>query len=465
MVKHALLAACALVTGSSCLLPEYAPSGVIQCSDDSPVEPFAKVLDSGNWAQVTDLDGDVCGDMYVLGSFDNNVRFDSSLTFDGDWVDSYIGRMQPNGAYEWVRQIGGSEEQWASRVARVPDGVVVAGRFEIELAFESQVLFAPGVIDQFHGYALKLAADGSLAGQVWLSTSGEVHVEAIAASRDGRLAIGGSFASQLTVEGSGIALSTNTNRDGYVVVFDSQLVPLWHVQVENMNDESVTDLAFADDGRLYVAATSSGEPLWEAYSQGGMAEHGEFQSLDVGGSVDELYVVPLPDNERVYVLHGGQFIDDGTMEWPLNSNFGAMRVSAQGVIQWHFEVPDLEGMEGIVPEVYRVKYDAASGFVHIAGSMAGGQGKIVQGGEVIKTLDPKIEPDVMLVTFHVDTGFRSVGLFGDDTPQYSYAVFGGSGQVLMGGDYDGTIDFPSGNRVATQSPYDGYLVRFPWPGP
>jgi len=338
----------------------------------------------------------------------------------------------------------------------------VGGDFEIDLAFESQSLFAPGIIDQFHGYVLKVTGDGSLAGQVWLSTDNDVDVDAVVASRDGRVAVGGSFRSRLTLEGSGIALlNDGMTVDGYVVVFDSQLVPLWHVHVDDAGDERVTDLAFADDGRLYVTGTLSGEPFWEAYAQGGTAEHGEYQMIDVGGGVQDAFIVPLAGNERVHVFRGGNFIDDGTMEWPLDNNIGAMRVGAQGAIQWHFEVPDLEGMEGISPEVNRLQYDAPSGYVHISGMMSGGQGKVVQ-ENVIKTLDPKPEPDAMLLTFHVSDGFRDIGLFGDDLVQSARGVFGGGGQVLLGGDYEGVIDFPAGNRVATQSPPDGYLVRFPW---
>jgi fibronectin type 3 domain-containing protein len=93
---------------------------------------------------------DVSGNILVTGAFDGTADFGSSVLTSAGYTDMFIAKYDSKGKVIWVKQAGGLGHQFGTDI--VCDGignVFVTGTFENELVFEQNVLTGFGDTDVF----------------------------------------------------------------------------------------------------------------------------------------------------------------------------------------------------------------------------------------------------------------------------------------------------------------------------
>jgi hypothetical protein len=81
---------------------------------------WAKQVFSPTWMNANSVALDVAGGVYVAGGFDGTVDFDTgpgtaNLTSAG--IDAFVLKLGSTGDYEWAKQVGGPDAEWANSVA------------------------------------------------------------------------------------------------------------------------------------------------------------------------------------------------------------------------------------------------------------------------------------------------------------------------------------------------------------
>ncbi|MBW6513682.1 MAG: PKD domain-containing protein [Candidatus Syntrophosphaera sp.] len=121
----------------------------------------AKISGTGDWlwaskAGGTGYDGangvavDDNSNVFVVGNFTQTGQFGSfSLTCQGD-KDGFLGKLNPNGVWQWAERIGGSAEDSVNGVDLNGDqDILICGDFENSIQFGSTTLTSSGAEDNF----------------------------------------------------------------------------------------------------------------------------------------------------------------------------------------------------------------------------------------------------------------------------------------------------------------------------
>ncbi|MBS9769704.1 MAG: DUF4347 domain-containing protein, partial [Trichodesmium erythraeum GBRTRLIN201] len=222
---------------------------------------YAAKLDSnGNlvWAKqiggsiddyVNSITTDSSGNVLVGGSFRSNIDIDGDGNNDftsngfGDGGDGYVAKFDSNGNLVWAKQIGGSYWDNANSIATDSSGnVLVGGSFEsyIDIDGDGSIDLIP---DGFgDGYVAKFDSNGNLVwakqigGSNWdspysITTDSSGNVYSITTDSSGNVLVGGSFRSNIDIDGDwNNDLTSNGDLDGYVAKFDSNGNLVWAKQ-------------------------------------------------------------------------------------------------------------------------------------------------------------------------------------------------------------------------------------------
>ncbi len=134
----------------------------------------------------SDLHIDELGNIHLIGGFSSKVDFDpgsgiTQLISEG-YSDIFILKLNNNGAFEWVKQIGGSSVDYSQSMAIDNNGYIyLTGYFENTVDFDpeatSHLLTSTNVKD---GFTLKLNSDGQFEWVKQISGEGLIIPKSIA---------------------------------------------------------------------------------------------------------------------------------------------------------------------------------------------------------------------------------------------------------------------------------------------
>ena len=199
---------------------ELRPSGgtstinafVLQLNNDGDFV-WASKLEGDGTIRPNAIAADGMGNVITTGSFTNRFDFDPGapgniLTSTGD-TDAYVSKLDPNGAFVWAKQLGGSESVIGYDVAIDDSGMVYTVG-----AFQGTADFNPGggvsnrtSVGDFDIYISSLTSDGDLRSIKAIGGTGEDRARGIALDQNGGLYATGEFADQVNVPLSGIMVT------------------------------------------------------------------------------------------------------------------------------------------------------------------------------------------------------------------------------------------------------------------
>jgi hypothetical protein len=300
------------------------------------------------------------GHFATYGDF--NPGIDLTVLTSAGQSDIFILKLNANGDFVWVRQIGNTQEELCLTVTTDPTGdVYAAGRFNGTVDFDplggQHTLTSESSSD---GFVLKLTSDGAFS---WVSQfpslgSALYTNQCLAVDNDGKAYFTGSFWATIDVDpGSGVLeLASSGQRDVFIVSLLADGSLNWGKSIGNTGSDHCHSLAVDQNSNVYLCGSFSGSvdfnPGSETYilnSTGGSADYFVLK-LDAQGdykwvsswNVGTCGNLAIDSNQNVYL--GGGFIgttdfDPGMAQHLLSSNSQSwdafyLKLDIQGQLIW-----------------------------------------------------------------------------------------------------------------------------------
>ena len=339
------------------------------------------------------------GSVYICGYIEGETDFGGSIgkkTSAGK-SDAFVAKLGPDGKLAWAQTFGAAREDSANAIAVKGDKIVVAGTFLDELEVGTFTKKSAGSDDIF------IAAFDKDGNAEWLWTAGGIDsdgVNAIAATPDGWV-IGGSFTDSLdiTAGAKNVSMKSKGRTDAILIKLAAGGDTEWVRQFGGRYDDAIMHLAVDANSNIYVQGLFKDIANW-----GG-------EDLKAGGGSDNDVVLAKYDVNGDHV-------------W--SQRFGnAFNEVAGGV--------------AVDP----------AGNVTMAGSFEN-KGSISFGDK-----DDHVslgEADIFVARFGGDGKLQWAKTFGGDRIDVGYDVaVDASGNALVTGWFEGTVDFNRGSTVSSKN--------------
>jgi hypothetical protein len=340
------------------------------------------------------------GSVYICGYIEGETEFGGSVgkkTSAGK-SDAFVAKFGPDGKIAWAQTFGAAREDSANAIAVKGDKIVVAGTFLDEIKVGSFTKKSSGSDDLF------IAAFDKDGNADWLWTGGGIDsdgVNTIAAMPDGGWVIGGSFTDSLdiTAGAKAVSMKAKGRTDAILIKLAAGGDTEWVKQYGGNYDDSIMHIAVDANSNIYVQGLFKDKASW-----GG-------QELKAGGGSDNDIVLAKYDVNGDHV-------------W--SQRFGnAFNEVAGGV--------------AVDP----------AGNVTMAGSFEN-KGSISFGDK-----DDHVslgEADVFVARFASDGKLQWAKTFGGERIDVGYDVaVDKSGNAVVTGWFEGTVDFGKGGTVSTKN--------------
>lgn len=154
---------------------------------------WAKSLGGIGHENVSGIKIDATDNYYLTGYFTDSMPFGPGNTVTSvGGSDIFVAKIGPAGALKWIRQIGGTGEEFIfGTIAVAPNGdVIVAGDVSDTISVEQTVLPAGGANDVF---VARYSTDGAL---IWAKRYGDAshqYVDSVAVDPNGNILLTGAF--------------------------------------------------------------------------------------------------------------------------------------------------------------------------------------------------------------------------------------------------------------------------------
>ena len=414
---------------------------------------------------ITSLIPDDKGDIVVCGYFEGTMDTGAGeLTSEAS--DMVLVKLDSAGNQVWTRLLGGPENQYGQVVSDGEGGLILTGQMEGSMDLGAGTLTSEGAEDAF---IARFDADGKL---LWNKRfGGPGHQSAGQARLDakGDIVVIGRF--EETIDLGGGPLTSAGNIDGYVAKFDLQGNHLWS---KSFGDGSQQVLGSMD-------VDSAGNILLTGMFVGAM-DFGGGPITTAGGF--DVFVAKLdPDGGHVWSQrYGDSQIQTAAAVVVGPSDNVFVTGTFQGVID--FGGGQMLADPGLLGDMFVVELDAAGKHVQSHGVGGDAQripyamaldedGSPVVTGQFTGTLDvggatltSTSQGDYDAFVFKLDPAGKPAfaGRFGDAKMQVGEAVaLAAPGQPILGGGFDGVIDFGAGplENAPHDSPvdFDFFITR------
>lgn len=302
-------------------------SGTMSLVSSGNFDAFVLKLDvNGNaiWAQkfgyferdeANDIIIDANGDLLVIGGFTRKVDFDNSdavfelTSFSTDNQDIFLLKLSPDGDFIWVKQFGGTGEDYAESITVGQSGAIYMtgyykrGAADFDPGPDTFILPNPGVYDKI--FVLKLTGDGDF---VWVKQTDGFHFtrgNTIDVDADENVYIGGYFYATQDFDPSEATFEVTSN--GLANIF------IWKLDTDG-NFIAVQHIGNSSWSQIYGSAKNA---------QGDIYFIGEYhETLDFNFS-----------NGGHVMTSAGQAFDMFVLKYNQNDSFGgAISVGGQNLI-------------------------------------------------------------------------------------------------------------------------------------
>ena len=277
-----------------------------------------------------DIAVDANGNSYITGSFYDSSTFGTTTLTSSGSQDISIAKLNSNGNWLWIKQAGGTSEDYGSRIAVDANGnSYITGYFEGSATFGTTTLTSSGYynIDIF---VAKIDQNGNW---LWANQAGGTDTDCgygIAVDANGNSYIIGVFAENATFGTT--TLTSSGYKDIFVAKLDINGNWLWAKQAGGTDYDIVYSIAVDDNGNSYVTGyfwssatfgattlTSSGQ--YDIFVAKMDSNGNWLWAKQAGGtSSDRGYSIAVDDNGNSYVT--GYFEESAT--------FGATTLTSSG---------------------------------------------------------------------------------------------------------------------------------------
>jgi len=199
--------------------------------------------------QITHLDVDPAGNLYVLGHFKGELVLGGATLKSAGDDDLFVGRFDAVGNHVWSQRLGNAFQERAGGLTVDPAGhVAITGSFDKDLDVLGTPVLSKGESDVF---VVRLTPDGEL---LWVKTFGGERADmglAIDADRAGNLVVAGGF--ETTIDFGGGPFKTRGYMDGFIAKLDATGKHVWSQRWGAKDQDVGLAVAVLLDGTAFTA--------------------------------------------------------------------------------------------------------------------------------------------------------------------------------------------------------------------
>lgn len=240
---------------------------------------WVKGFGSENYEESTSVSTDASGNVYLAGYFFSSIDFDPSdneyiMNVTSDSANGFIMKMNPEGEFEWAKQIGASGASYSKSIKVVQNGeIYVLGEFT------GVTDLNPDTDDEFlvestgkDIYLLHLDASGNFLNaytSAVLNESDNAEISRFAIDALGNLFIIGNYVGTVNFDPlqneSDFTLSTNGFfYNSFVLKINPQGMPIWIKKITGSDMTLVYDIALSAQNDILVSGYFAGSAEFDA---------------------------------------------------------------------------------------------------------------------------------------------------------------------------------------------------------
>lgn len=441
------------------------------CSDDgtSPRnEPSPSTDMEHAWSQsfgdaseqvVYDVATDASGNIIITGFFEGTVHFGHSTLASAGQEDIFVAKFRTDGTLLWSQRFGDASDQYGFAVAVDASGnILLTGRFSGTIDFGGGALASAGGSDVY------LAKFNSSGAHLWSKRFGDSSTEearSVTTDPSGNVYITGSYFGSIDFGGGPFA--SNGYEDIFLAKFDPDGTHLWSAHFGDGDSQYGRDVATDGSGNVILA----GEFYGSVDFGGGLLASAGTSDIVIakfGSDGSHIWSKRFGDTERDYVprvtvdsfdniIIAGYFegtvdFGGGTFTSSGDTNIFIAKFGSGGNHLWS----DAKGDQNYY-HAYGLAVDE-SGNIVISGEF---DWSFDFGGGV---LENEGDFDVFIAKLDPAGVHMWSDSFGNTTIQHSQAVaVDASGNVIMVGNFHGTIDFGGGDLTSAGG-HDIFVTKF-----
>src|SRR5688572_2067923 len=330
-------------------------TAVVMASAQTPDWAWARSAGSAAGDEVTSIDADASGNVYVTGYFSGASMALGTVTLTNNssgTKDFFVAKYNRAGIVQWAKSAGGADDDEGSSLAVDGNGnVYVCGNYaSASINFGAGALTNtsnPGQSDMF------LVKYGPSGASLWSHTFGGAQQEeanAIAVDASGNVCMTGNYFSLSVLFGTYGVINSGVN-DAFVAKFNTAGVTQWAKRIGGGQTDNGNDVGIDNSGNVYVTGdyNSTTIPTFSPALSNSGGYDVYFAKFDATGNIVYGARFGGSGDENSTALHaqsGGSFFICGYFESPslvLGSttlaNGGArsmylVKYSSAGAAQW-----------------------------------------------------------------------------------------------------------------------------------
>ena len=304
---------------------------------------------------------DAVGNVYMTGIFAYTVDFNPGddpaiITANGDY-DTFIIKYDTNGNLQWVKQLGGIENDFGYAIRTDLNGdVYICGFFRETVDFDpGESVYNMTSNGDSEAYLLKLDTDGDF---IWAKQFGGVLSEyplALALDADGHVYLTGDFKGTVDFNsGSGDAtLISAGNEDIFILKVDGNGDFIWVKQMGGKGVDKGTSISVDAQGNVYTTGHymqtvdfDPGDGVFNMTSSGGsnifvqkLDTNGNFLWANYMGGLGSDAGTSITNDADGNVLVTGNFYNQADFD----SGVGALSLTSEGGYDMFIQKLDPDG--------------------------------------------------------------------------------------------------------------------------
>lgn len=209
----------------------------------------AQGISSGS-AVAADADGNV----FVAGGFSETMELGGASLSSTGGSDIFLAKLDPGGALVWSKRFGGASAEWVSEMVVDPAGnLVVIGGFFGSTDVGGGTMAAVGETDVF---VLKLDSSGNHLFSKSFGSADFDHGIGVAAGPGGEIALAGSFDGAIDLGGGALS---GSDEDAFVAMLGPTGDHLWSRRFGGAGYDLAKGVGFDPAGNVVVAGLFSNE--------------------------------------------------------------------------------------------------------------------------------------------------------------------------------------------------------------
>lgn len=212
------------------------------------VEAGSSLDDRATGVVVDDL-----GYIYIVGTYDDDITFESILKSNAGGSDVFLAKYSSSGVLQWVTTAGSSNDESAVGLGTYNNIVYFAGS-QSSATFNNTSAGSSSLSGSPYNYIVSYDANGTVQSLEKLSSSGSLTAQDLAVDGSGNVYVTGSFYSSITIGLN--SYNTNGNGDIFIAKYSgTTLQPIWSKAAGSSSDDKGTHLTVDNSDNIYLGGS------------------------------------------------------------------------------------------------------------------------------------------------------------------------------------------------------------------